>query len=115
MIEKLLMNLGEGSVIIGIFLILAFRLIFEVVLFLWNLAKKKNELSEKSIKELTTALEHNTKSVEKLDLRIYQAEKMINDFPKLKLDVRRLFTAIKHVAGDDWNEIRKSILDDETL
>ena len=37
----------------------------------------------------------------------------LSELRKAKLDLRRLFTAIKILAGDRWDEIREQIMKDE--
>lgn len=117
MIEKLFLNTEGGvpALLASIVIILALHLLTRVAEFLWGFVKKKSELSEQSINRLATSLEANTKAVEKLDLRIREAEETIAEIPKFKQDLRRLFTAVKHIAGEEWVEIRKSILEDEKL
>jgi hypothetical protein len=82
--------------------------------FVWNLFQKKGELSEKSITDLTVALQNNTQSVKQLEHRIVEAEKMISELPKLKNDLRRLFIAMKIVSGEKWADIYKIIKEEET-
>lgn len=115
--EKLLLNTENGvpTLLAGIVIILCLHLVMNIVKFLWGFLKKKNELSEKSIERLTISLEANTKAVEKLDHRIAEAEQTIAEIPKFKTDLRRLFLAVKRIAGDDWKQIYKEIQDDERL
>ena len=117
MIEKLLLNPdgGVATLLAGIIIILALQLIAKLGEFAWGFVKKKSELSEQSINRLSSSLEANTKAVEKLEYRIVEAEQTISEIPKLKQDLRRLFTAVKRIAGDEWTDIRKDILDDERL
>lgn len=95
--------------------ILFLTLFMKMVEFIVTILKKKSELSEKSIADLTSALRVNTAAVEKLDARIAAAEKTMAELPKLKLDLRRLFTAVKRISGDDWEKIRKEIMDDVAM
>jgi hypothetical protein len=78
--------------------------------FLWNLRKEKDSASEGAIKELTDAVRLNTEAAKHLDGRLQRVEKIFNVLPKMKLDLRRLFTAMKTVAGDEWTEIREEIM-----
>ena len=73
----------------AICVLLVLQLLFKVGEFLWEVIKKKDEVSEKSISELTASIQ------------------------KLSLDLRRVFAAVKILAGDDWKHIRKSIMDEE--
>lgn len=117
MIEKILLNTegGVATLLASIIVILALQLIVRVGEFAWGFVKKKNELSEQSINRLSNSIELNTKAVEKLEYRIIEAEQTISEIPKFKQDLRRLFSAVKRIAGDDWNDIRKEILDDERI
>lgn len=73
----------------AICVLLSLQILFRTAEFLWGIVKKKNEISEKSIGELTASIQ------------------------KLSLDLRRVFAAVKIIAGDDWKEIRKAIMDEE--
>ena len=63
--------------------------------------KKKNQ-------DLTS----NTKAVTDLTKSIEKLEKDMAEIPKLRLDLRRYYTAVKILAGDKWPDIRKE-LDEE--
>jgi hypothetical protein len=92
--------------------VLACFMLFEVVKFIFEQLKKKNELSEKSIESLTNALQSNTLMMSRLEARISEAERNLAELPKFKLDVRRVFTAVRLLAGENWDDIRKVIMDE---
>jgi adenylate cyclase len=97
----------------GIIIILGFHLMAKIGEFLWSLVKKKAELSEKSIERLTVALKINTEAIHKLENKLTAIERDLAEVPKFKTDLRRLFAAVKYMAGTEWNEIRKVIMDDD--
>lgn len=115
MLDKLLLDSDHGipTLLSGIIVILALNWFTSFLKFLWSLVKKKAELSEQSIEKLTIALQLNTKATEKLESRINEVEQELAEIPKFKNDLRRLFTGVKALAGEDWSRIRKIIMDDE--
>jgi TRAP-type uncharacterized transport system substrate-binding protein len=72
---------------------------------LWSIKANKDKVSEESIRELAKSTERNTKQIEEL-------VKALSELPKLKLDMRRAFIAIREIAGDEWPAIRKEIMED---
>lgn len=110
---KFLDTESAPALLASIVVILAAQLLFRVIEFLWGFYKKKDELSEKSIEKLTAAMNTNTEAVKGLETRIKDVEQHISAMPKFKQDQRRLFTAVKIMAGDEWPAIRKVIMDDD--
>lgn len=99
--------------LVGICVILTLHLFFKIVEFLQQMQRKKESANDQAIKDLTKAVQENTQATEKLGLRLNEIEKLITELPKLKLDLRRFYSAIKLVAGDKWPQIRDEILKDE--
>lgn len=112
-----LLNTKEGipALLASIAVIMSLHLIFKMGEFVWEIIKKKNEVSEKSIENLNEAIQANTKAVQHLEMKIQDIEKNLSEIPKFKLDLRRLFTAIKFMSGENWKEVRSVIMDEEDL
>lgn len=96
------------TVLPALVVILALNLFTSIGKFLFEIFKKKSDLSEKNISELTAALHENSKAVEEL-------KSVVMEFPKFKKDLRRLFAVAKRMAGDEWNGILKEIVEEENL
>lgn len=109
-----ILNSGHGvpAILASIVLLLAFQLLLKVAEFGWEMIKKKDEVSQKSITKLTEALETNTRATQELKTQFLEMKDEISTLPQLRLDVRRAFRAIRMLAKDEWEEIRKSIMDD---
>lgn len=97
----------------GMCVLLTLMVLLKVAEFLWNLREKKESMSEAAIKNLTQAVEANTKATQHLDGRLQFLEKSLSELPKFKTDIRRFYAAIKEVAGDKWPRIRDEIMKDE--
>jgi hypothetical protein len=106
---------GLGGLLVSLCVILTFHLIVKIGVFLWGLAEKKNSLSEKTIEKLVTVMSENTKAIQHLDNQIKKLESVFAEVPKLKLDLRRLYFAIKLLASEQWSEIREEIMRDFNL
>ncbi len=108
--EKLLdLKDGVAGLLVSICVLLSLQLVFRTGMFLWALREKKESASENAIKELTAVVRLNTVATEHLDARLGEIENTLSELPKFKLDMRRMFTAIKLIAGEKWPQIRKEI------
>ncbi len=105
---------GVSGLLVSICVLLAVQLLLKAAEFLWGVVEKKENASEAAIKKLTDVLRENTLATQHLDKRINALEILLAELPKFKLDVKRLFSAIKMVAGDDWPSIKRGMLEDET-
>jgi hypothetical protein len=115
-VEKFLdVQHGVPTLLASIVIILALHLFAKVGEFLWGFVKKSGEISDQSIKDLTVEIQINTKAVTKLEGRLNEIERLISEIPKFKTDLRRLFLAVKQISGEDWPNIRRSIMEDENL
>ncbi len=116
--EKLLLasvaDGGLAGILLALCVLLTFNVLGKVAFFLWNMKLSKDKLSEEGIKRLTEAMSSNTAMTEKNTEEIVRLEQALAEIPKLKLDVRRAFVAIKEIAGEDWPHIRKEIMEDIT-
>ncbi len=111
--EKLFEAAGASSVLAAICVVLTLRLVADLGKFLWEFKEKKDAVTESSIKHLSTAVNLSTSATEKLENRMKALEHTISDITKFKTDLRRFYAALKLVAGDDWDVIRRKIMDDE--
>lgn len=85
----------------GVCVLLTIQVLVRVAEFVMKTRAQKEELSEKTVKELVLAVK--------------TLETTVADLPKFKTDIRRFYAAIKHVSGDRWPAIRDEIMKDETL
>lgn len=106
---------GIPALLASIAVVLAAHLVFKMGELAWTFLKKKNELSEQTVEKLTTALQINTQAVKNLEARLNDIEKNLAEIPKFKLDLRRIFSAVKYISGDKWADIRKVIMEDEII
>lgn len=107
---------GVPTLLATIAIALCLHLLFRLGEFVWEVLKKKNEISEQTIKELKEALEtasqklsDNTYAVQRLEQRLDKIEVVNSAMPKMHSDLRKAFLAIKIMAGDDWGNIRELI------
>ena len=105
---------GVSGLLVAVCVLLTFNVLGKVAFFLWNLKLSRDKISEESIKRLTEAMASNTVTTQKNTEEIARLEQALAEIPKLKLDLRRAFSAIKEVAGDEWPKIRKEIMEDIT-
>jgi len=96
----------------GICVLLTLMVLIRVGEFVWKLQQKKEQLSEKTVGDLTRAVQENTVETKTLGQRIVHLEGALGEVTKLKTDVRRFYSAIKELAGDRWPAIRDEITKD---
>ncbi len=83
-------------------LILTLHLLLKIGQIAFETVKKKSELSERAIEGLG-----------KIEHRMASLERDLNEILKFRQDFKRLFTAVKVIAGDRWPDVRKAILEDD--
>lgn len=96
---------GISGLLVSVCILLTAQLLWKVGEFLWKMKEKKDQLSEESVHHLTKAVESNTKAIEELGDKVAK-------IPKYEVDLKRLFSAVKLVAGERWPKIRKEIMDE---
>lgn len=94
---------GIASLLISIVILLSINVLKEIVKFAYKVWKKKDELSEQTIKDLTDQLKRNTKAVQSLDV----------DLRKYQKDLNLAYRFIKELAGEKWPSIKKSVMEDK--
>ncbi len=104
---------GSSTLLAGIAVMLCLHFVFKVGEFLWNMLKKKSELSDLSVEKLTTAINHGTNAIEKLEHELISLKKDMAQIPRFKHDLRRAFMAIRIISGEKWPKIREELMDIE--
>lgn len=82
---------------------------------LWRMKQHKDLITEKGIERLSASVQQNTHANEKLAERMEKLERALASTGKMKLDLRRLYTAVKRIAGAEWPDIRKEIMEDDEV
>lgn len=98
--------------IAGICVLLTIMTLFRVAEFLWRLKEKREMSSDIAIVDLTKAVQECTYTLKTLDMRLLAIETANSEFPKLRNDLRRIYGAMKEIAGDRWPSIRDEIMKD---
>jgi uncharacterized coiled-coil protein SlyX len=92
----------------GVCIVLLLLVLMKVGEFLWKMKEKKESLSEKAIERLSHAVVENTAAIKHLEMSL-------GELPKFKTDIRRFYAALKILAGDEWVQIRKEIMEEGDL
>lgn len=112
--EKVILDLssnGIAGLLVGLCVLISLNLFTKVGAFLWNMKQSKDKLTEEGVARLTRAVGVNTLTTEKNTQQIAELQKALTEIPKIKLDLRRSFAAMKILAGERWQEIRKDIME----
>lgn len=96
----------------GICALLTISILFKVAEFVWKIREKKEMSSDMAMVDLTKAVQECTLTMKVLDIRLKAMEMANSEFPKLRNDLRRVFTAMKEIAGDKWPMVRDEIMKD---
>lgn len=107
---KELILLLETNGAAALCILITIYILFRVFTFVWQIKKEKDKLSEESVKKLAQAMEQNTAELHELRAQIQSLESTFAEFPKFKLDMRRLFFAVKSIAGEKWPAIRAEMM-----
>lgn len=102
---------GVSGLLVSVCVLLSVQLVFKVGEFLWKIKEKKDSASEAAIRELTEVVKQNTLALEHFESKLENVEKLLSEFPKIKLDIRRFYQAIKMISGDEWEKVKKEIED----
>lgn len=101
------------TILASLCVVITLHLVAKVGQLLWSIFKKKDETNDKAMIRVIETLGANTQALNHLAARTDSMEKVLKEVVKYKKDIRKLFTAIKVMAGDEWSEIRKSIIEDD--
>ena len=81
---------------------LGLNLLLGVGKFVYGLIKEKSKHTDRAVEGFG-----------KLETRMVAIERDMNEMLKMRQDFRRIFTALKAIAGDKWPEVRKAVLEDD--
>ncbi len=104
---------GLTVLLAGLVIVLCLHLIAKIGHFIWEFNQKKHQLTEETIKSLTTMIASNTSAIHSLEERLRHIEKQLESLDKFKIDIRGLIEAIKYLSGDKWPDIRRIIIEDK--
>lgn len=104
---------GVTVLLAGLVIVLCFHLLLRLGTLVYEIFRKKTESSERNVENLTTALRLTTEGLSKIETRMTVLERDLNEVLKFRQDFRRLFAAVKAIAGDRWPDIRKTIVDED--
>jgi hypothetical protein len=99
--------------VIAVAVLLALNIVVKCGDILWKIKERKDAVTEHGIEALSKAVDNNTEASKQLATRLQMVEAQLSGFNKLKLDMRRLYIAVKRIAGDKWGDIRKEIMEEE--
>lgn len=88
-------------------------MVFKVFTFVYEIIKEKQKDAEKDTTNLEDLLAKNITVVRQLESDIKMVQDTLAQIPKLQKDLRRYYTAIKYLAGNDWPTISKVIVEEE--
>lgn len=74
--------------------------------------RKKSEASDSKVQQISDALNLNTSANNELRLKLEILQVSIGDINRLKVDIQKLFSVVKIIAGKRWPEVRKAMEED---
>lgn len=104
---------GSHGLLISVAVLLFLNLFGFMAKFIFDNIRKKAEFSQKHMILLNDSLNKASASMDKLTIRIEALERDFKDIEKMKADQKRLYLIMKHIAKDDWQEIKRLFFDDE--
>lgn len=102
---------GIAGLLAGIILVLCFNLLMHIGRIMFDFMSKKNQVSENNVQKLTDTIEATQKTLSDFQNRLTSIERDMNEVLKFRVDFRRLFAALKFIAGDRWPEAKKAMKD----
>lgn len=112
-VKGLVTDHGLSGLLAGIIILLSVNALIHVTKFLYELARKSNELTAVKVENLIISIDQLTKSLDELGGKIAALEKNFAEdaftLARLKIDSRRVFVALRFLAGDDsrWEALLK--------
>src|ERR1044072_2299250 len=107
---------GATTLIAGLVIVLALQVILKVGEFIFKSVEKKEDLKETtmqnlkvSIDNLCTQLATNIEATHRLEERMRAVEGGVSEVANMKTNVRKAFSALKFLAGDEWPQIKKEV------
>lgn len=104
---------GLDGLLAGLIIVLCLHLVTKLAHFIWELNKKKQEVTEDAINNLSEKVGSLMHSLITVEERMRALDTKLDELNKFKLDIRQLISAIKELAGDRWQDIRKIIIEDK--
>lgn len=95
-------SIGVTQLLAGLIIIVALHLVKDLAKMAWEAFKKKDEKTDLAVQ-----------AIGKVEHRIAMVERDMNEVLKFRNDFKRLFEAIKILAGDKWPEVSKKIREDD--
>lgn len=92
--------------VVGVFILLTIHLLWKVAMFVWELKSKKDSATEDTVAALVEAVDDVTDEMNEL-------KDVLGEVKKLRVDLRRFYSAIKILAGDKWPRIRDEMLKED--
>jgi hypothetical protein len=113
--DKIIESGSVAGLLAAITVMIGLNLVVEIGKTLWRIREKRDAVTESGIDKLSKAVDLNTAASQQLENRIKTLELTLTDISKIKIDLRRLYMAVKIMSGDSWETIRKKIMDDEVI
>lgn len=101
---------GATTLLAGLVILLALHFIKKVAEWTFDNFKKKQELTDRHIEHLISAISLNTEALHRVEHRLSELEKELSSVSRLRLEVSRIFAAVKILGGDRWGTIWESIV-----
>jgi hypothetical protein len=111
--EEIIKSTGLAGLLSAVTVMSALHLMAKLAEFFWQFRENKDKVTATVIENLSDAVKSNTIATEKLDGRLKEVEQRLANGPKFKLELKRTHAALKMLAGEKWEGIKKRVLDDE--
>lgn len=106
--KELFELLSSANGIPALCVLVTLFLLLKIGEFVWKLIEQKDKLKDDTVKELSDALKKNTQTLDEM-------KPLLSEIPKMKIDLRRYFTAMKIISGDKWKEVYRDVLEEEKM
>jgi hypothetical protein len=101
----------------GLIIVLCLHLLFNIGKFVYHFFEKKRtdveRATEHKITKVDLTLQQLSDATRELRVQIGLLEAELKEVHKFKADSKKLFSAVKIMAGKRWPEVRKAMLEDE--
>ena len=81
-------------------------ILIKVAEIIWTRIEKQAQVKEDTVQKLIETVQNSTVEIKEIKL-------LLQDLPKLKLDLNRYFRVVKIISGDRWREAYRQALDEE--
>lgn len=100
---------GMAGLLASLCVLLAFNVLVKVGAFVWQIKRDKDRLTEEGVKALAEIVAVNTATTEKNTQALAQ---LMLKLPKVELDLKRAFAALRVISGSKWPDIRREIMEE---